>query len=71
METCEELKAEFARLEKQLKQEISSGNTERYSLIRDMAICSMKIGFLCGHDKNNQKLTWIDPVFELDQKVAK
>lgn len=70
METFEELKAEFERLEEQHKQEISSGNTERYSLIRDMAICSMKIGCLCG-DQKNPNLTWIDPVLELEQKVAK
>jgi len=70
METCEELKAEFARLEDQLNKETSSGCTARYSIIRDMAICSMKIGYFCV-DQSNQKTTWIDPVLELEQKVAK
>lgn len=70
METCEELKAEFARLEEQLNKEISTGDIERYSLVRDMAICSMKIGCFCG-DQSNKKTTWIDPVLELEQKVSK
>ena len=71
MKTYEELKAEFQRLNQQLIDEIKSGKVERYSLIRDMAICSMRMGCFFSDKKTNTRQIWIDPELEIDQEAIK
>ena len=71
METFEELKAEFERLNQQLIYEIKSGKIERYSLIRNMAICSIKMGCFFSDKKTNTRQIWIDPELGIDQEAMK
>ena len=71
METYEELKAEFQGLNQQLIDEIKSGKVERYSLIRDMTICSMRMGCFFSDKKTNTRQIWIDPELGIDQEAIK
>lgn len=71
METYEELKAEFQRLNQQLIDEIKSGKVERYSLIRDMTICSMRMSCFFSDKKTNTRQIWIDPELGIDQEAIK
>ena len=71
METYEELKAECQRLNQQLIDEIKSGKVERYSLIRDMTICSIKMGCFFSDKKTNTRQIWIDPELGIDQEAMK
>ena len=71
METYEELNDEFQRLNQQLIDEIKSGKVERYSLIRDMAICSMRMGCFFSDKKTNTRQIWIDPELGIDREAIK